>query len=275
MPEGPEIRRAADKIEKVLAGKRIEKCQVGLPSLKSAVRVLRQQAVDSIETRGKAMLTHFKNGFTIYSHNQLYGVWKVVKRGQMPQTNRQLRLALHTDTHSALLYSASDISLWRTEELAEHPFLARIGPDILDPKLSWRLVMARLQSKAFANCALSSSYLNQAFLAGLGNYLRSEILFCSRLAPDLKPRQLSRKQLGTLSRTTLSVSRRSYDSGGVTLSKREHTARLKMGERYGSARFFVFGREGKACRLCGSQIQRREANSRRIYFCSVCQPSFF
>ena len=271
MPEGPEIRRAADKIEKVLAGHTVEKIEVGLPALKPAVKTLRQQTVRNIETCGKAMLTHFDNGYSIYSHNQLYGVWKVSRRGKLPNTNRQLRLALHTDTHSALLYSASDISLWRTEELGQHPFLARIGPDILNPDLTWRQVAERLQSKAFANSALSSSYLNQAFLAGLGNYLRSEILFCAGIHPAAKPCQLSRRQLGELARSTLAISRRSYDYDGVTLKPRQYQSLRKQGERYGSARFFVFGRAGLPCRLCGSKIQRSEANSRRVYTCSQCQ----
>ena len=46
---------------------------------------------------------------------------------------RSLRVALHTRTHSALLYSASDVDLLDAEGLAGHPFLNRIGPDILDP----------------------------------------------------------------------------------------------------------------------------------------------
>ncbi|HBO12226.1 MAG TPA: endonuclease VIII, partial [Halieaceae bacterium] len=96
------------------------------------------------ETRGKALLTHFEHGWSLYSHNQLYGVWRVQRRGRLPKTNRSLRVALHTASHSALLYSASDISVWRTEELAAHPFLARIGPDILSPALSWRVIAARL-----------------------------------------------------------------------------------------------------------------------------------
>ena len=97
MPEGPEIRRAADKIEAVLQNRTVEKISFGLPPLKKYARRLKGSKVLSLETRGKALLTHFDSGFTIYSHNQLYGVWRIVKRDKLPKTNRQLRLALHTD----------------------------------------------------------------------------------------------------------------------------------------------------------------------------------
>ena len=225
-----------------------------------------------LETRGKALLTHFDSGHTIYSHNQLYGVWRIVKRDKLPKTNRQLRLAIHTDQHSALLYSASDISVWKTEKIEEHPFLQRIGPDILNPNLGWREVAERLQSKAFAGRALNSVFLDQAFLAGLGNYLRSEILFIAGIHPARRARELSKGELGKLARATLDISQRSYVSQGVTIPDRQYKALKKKGVSYGKARFFVFSRANQPCRICKTKIQRTTANSRRIYTCAVCQP---
>ena len=97
MPEGPEIRLAADKIEAVLKDKTAEQVEFGLAPLKRFTKPLTGSTVLSLETRGKALLTHFDSGYTIYSHIQLYGVWRVVKRDKLPKTNRQLRLAIHPD----------------------------------------------------------------------------------------------------------------------------------------------------------------------------------
>lgn len=271
MPEGPEIRRAADKIEAVLKKRTVEKIEFGLKPLKKFSKPLTGSKVLSLETRGKALLTHFDAGLSIYSHNQLYGIWRVVKRDRLPATNRQLRLAIHTNEHSALLYSASDISVWRTGDIENHPFLQRIGPDILNPELTWRQVAERLRSKAFAGRALNSVYLDQAFLAGLGNYLRSEILFIAGIDPVRKARDLSKGEIGKLARTTLDVSRRSYTLAGATVPERLYKALKKQGASYGRARFFVFGRAGQPCRVCGTKIRRATANSRRIYTCPTCQ----
>ena len=272
MPEGPEIRRAADKIEAVLKNKTIEKVEFGLTPLKKYAKPLTGSKVLSLETRGKALLTHFDSGTTIYSHNQLYGVWRTVKRDKLPNTNRQLRLALHTDRHSALLYSASDISVWDTELIDQHPFLQRIGPDILSPDLTWREVADRLQSKAFSGRALNSVYLDQAFLAGLGNYLRSEILFVAGIHPSRRARELTKGQIGKLARATLEISQRSYVLQGVTIPERQYKALKKKGLSYGKARFFVFSRARQACHICSTKIERSVANSRRIYTCAGCQP---
>ena len=273
MPEGPEIRRAADKVEAVLKDKTVERIQFGLQPLKRFSKALTGTRVLQLETRGKALLTHFDSGHTIYSHNQLYGVWRVVKRDELPKTNRQLRLALHTDQHSALLYSASDISVWNTEKIEEHPFLQRIGPDILNPDLTWREVAERLQSRTFAGRALNSVYLDQAFLAGLGNYLRSEILFIAGIHPARKARELSKGEIGKLARITLDISQRSYASQGVTIPDQQYKALKKKGVSYGKARFYVFSRANQPCRVCKTKIKRSTANSRRIYTCATCQPN--
>ena len=271
MPEGPEIRRAADRIARVLEGQEVESISFGLPRLRRFGARLRGARVREVETRGKAMLTHFDNGLSIYSHNQLYGVWKVTKRGELPDSKRSLRLALHTATHSALLYSASDISVWPTEELSLHPFLARIGPDILNTALDWRQVAQRLQMGAFRGRRLSAIYLDQGFLAGIGNYLRTEILFEAAIHPDWRPTDLNRGETGRLARSTLAISRHSYETGGITLPKRLASRLEKDGLPREQRRFYAFGRTHQPCYRCGSEIQRRDMNSRRIYWCSSCQ----
>ena len=272
MPEGPEIRRAADAIGEVLENQTIETVRFGLPKLRHYARQLRGHKVLRIETRGKAMLTHFDHGLSIYSHNQLYGVWKVVKGHKLPKTNRSMRLLLQTGTHSAILYSASDISVWPTGELEQHPFLRKIGPDIMNTELAWRDVASRLQQDTFARKNLATLYLDQAFLAGTGNYLRSEILHDARLHPMARPDQLSRGELGTLARSTLTISRRSYDTGGITLAPRLSKSLQRQGLSRSWRRFYVFGREDSPCYHCGGSIRRREIAGRRLYLCPTCQP---
>ncbi len=272
MPEGPEIRRAADRIGDVLVGETIETVRFGLPRLRHYGRQLRGHRVTAVETRGKAMLTHFEHGLSIYSHNQLYGVWKVVKGHRLPKTSRSLRLLLQTADHSAILYSASDISVWPTPELGEHPFLRKIGPDIMDQRLTWRDIAARLQEPAFVNKELAALYLDQAFLAGSGNYLRSEILYSAGLHPKHRPGELSRGERGRLARSTLAVSRRSYATAGITLAPRLSASLQRQGLTREWRRFYVFGRADYPCYRCGDSIVREEIGSRRLYYCPGCQP---
>ncbi|MDP5053365.1 MAG: endonuclease VIII [Congregibacter sp.] len=272
MPEGPEIRRAADRIAEVLVDETVEEVSFAFDELKRFAGLLTGQRVVDVETRGKALLTHFDNDYAIYSHNQLYGVWKIAKRGKTPATNRSLRLALHTERHSALLYSASDISVWARDDLGMHPFLATLGPDLLSANLRWQDISERLALKRFSGRSLAALYLDQHFLAGSGNYLRSEILFCAGVHPLQRPKDLGRGARGLLARETLKLPRRSYDTGGITLPPRLAATLKKSVKGFERRRFFVFGRDGRPCYQCGDTILRDSIGSRRIYWCPSCQP---
>ncbi len=271
MPEGPEIRRAADRIASVLVGERVVEADLRHPPIRHFADELTGACVTRIDTRGKAMLTRFENGLTLYSHNQLYGRWYTTRRPRLPRTNRQLRVALHTRTHSALLYSASDIEVLDEQGIAGHAFLSRIGPDILDPDLDPSAVAGRLSDDAFRNRSLAALYLDQAFLAGLGNYLRSEILWAAKVSPFARPADLDRNARRRLARNTLKLPQRSYRTGGVCVPKGLFRDLERAGERYGERRFQVFGRDGKPCRRCGATLMRTTAGSRNLFMCETCQ----
>lgn len=134
MPEGPEIRRAADRLHEQLAGRRLESVWFAFPELAAEADSLVGREVTAVDSWGKALLTRFDDGRVLYSHNQLYGVWKLHDAEREPDTERSLRVRLTAEGCSASLYSASDVSLWPAERLAEHPFLSRLGPDLLTPR---------------------------------------------------------------------------------------------------------------------------------------------
>jgi endonuclease-8 len=272
MPEGPEIRLAADKIAKVLVQKDLTRVELTFDHLRQFEKTLSGLVVTSVETRGKAMLTYFDDHWVIYSHNQLYGRWLVASKGTRPDTNRQLRLAIETEDKAALLYSATDISVMRKTELSSHPFLAKIGPDILSEQPDIDTIVARLLSPTFVRRQLATLLLDQHFLAGLGTYLCAEILFFSQLHPKTKASKCSSAMLRKLASNILSITQQSYQTQGIT-NPPELVARLKANgitnkEGY---RFSAYGRAGKACHTCGHSIERNNIGGRPIFHCPNCQ----
>lgn len=262
MPEGPEIRRAADKLEEAVLGKPLTHVWFAFPALKQYEQALTGERIDRIDTRGKALLTHFSNGQTLYSHNQLYGVWRVVNAGDAPESKRSLRVRLETADRAILLYSASDIEMLDDAGVAQHPFLQRAGPDVLDMSLTVEQVKARLLSPRFCRRQFAGLLLDQAFLAGLGNYLRVEILWQARLAPRHRAVDLSDAQLDALAQACLEIARLSYQTRGEVDENQHHGALF---------RFHVFHRSGKACDRCGGIIEKTTLASRPFYGCPQCQ----
>jgi endonuclease-8 len=271
MPEGPEIRLAAEKVAAAVAGRRARAVRFGLPRLRRHERVLAGRRVEGVEPRGKALLIHFEGGRSIYTHNQLYGRWFVVKPGCAPSTTRVLRLAIETDTRWALLYSASDIEVLARERLVQHPYISRLGVELLDPRVGLPQVRAQLDQARFLRRNLAALLLDQGFLAGVGNYLRSEILFVARLRGESRLGQLDAAARDRLAEAALTLTRQSYRTRGIT-NDLECAARLKAGGMsFGRYRHHVFDRAGEPCWRCGSPIARGSLAGRAIFECRRCQ----
>lgn len=269
MPEGPEIRRAADRLAAAVVGQPLRSAWFAFPALTAHAPMLIGQRIEAIVPHGKALLTRFDHGWTLYSHNQLYGVWRIAGAGERPDTTRSLRVALETERSAILLYSASEIEMWRSDKIHRHPFLMKLGPDVLDPALEAATVAERLQAPRFRGRALGALLLDQSFLAGMGNYLRSEVLFAAGLLPERRPADLTAAQRNRLAKELLDIPRRSYATRGIEPANGMREDYLT--DTPEGFRFLVFDRENQACPQCGGRIVRQETGSRRLYLCRRCQ----
>jgi len=272
MPEGPETHRVADRLRRALAGRKAAAIEFAFPHLQHYVPLLVGGIVVDVRARGKALLTCFANGLVVYSHNQLYGRWYLMRAGHRPRTARSLRLSIDNEKHSALLYSASEIDVLEAAHLDRHPFLAALGPDALDPELEVAALDDRLASRTFRGRALGALLLDQRFVAGLGNYLRADILFEARLHPAERPGTLDPERRHRLAAAILRIAKRSYRGAGVT-NEPERVARLRLEGRPRRVwRHLVFTRDGLPCWECGVKIERISSAGRRLYLCPACQP---
>jgi len=271
MPEGPEIRLAADKISKKLIGKKINSINCIYPPLKEYQDILNNSQIESITTRGKAMLTRFDCGLSMYSHNQLYGRWTVNRISTKIKWKRALRIEFLTDKHAIRLWSSTDVEIIPTKDENNHPFISKLGPDILDNSCTIETINQRLKSKRFRNRNASTLMLDQGFVAGLGNYLRSEILHQSGVHPETKPKMLTDDKILIWSTVMKDLTQLSYNTGGYTVSKNVANTGKEKGEPRRAYRHSAFCRNGLNCHYCDEIIVRKKYGGRRLDFCPKCQ----
>lgn len=232
--------------------------------------------VTGVYARGKTVLVFFAargddGPWCVYSHNQLYGKWRITAADAEPNTRRQLRFAVFTGDRAARLYSASDIRLLRPDALNALPYLAHLGPDPLNDDVDADDLAGRLQDSRFSGRSLGGLLLDQAFVAGIGNYLRSEILFEARIAPKSRPKDLTSDARNTLAEAVIRLIQRAYQTQGIT-NPPERARQLKAdGASFGERRHMVFGRSGRNCYDCGREIIKTTVASRRLYYCPRCQ----
>ncbi len=267
MPEGPEIFLAARAVHAAVAGQPITMA-LHHPALLPMARSLRGVRIARVYARSKAMLTEFANGTVLYSHNQLYGEWVLHKIGA-PLLAKQIRLVIHTATHQAVLYSATDFAWLKVGNENSHPYIAKLGPDVLDDTVTARQIAARLSQ--FPRRVVADALLDQHVIAGLGNYLRADILFVARVNPLRKIADLSLSELLRIANACKALTRRSVQRHGVVRPWAQYQAARKAGATFEAARFHVFGRDGAPCWHCATPIFRSTQGGRGLFYCPQCQ----
>ena len=270
MPEGPEVRRSADKIERAVANAPL-RCIFEYHTLESVGDLFSNVQLTSIDTYGKAFVLHFSNGHSIYVHLQLYGRWKTGRLQSYKPSRRTLRIRLETDTHYAALYSATDIEILTPQTVDEHRFIRKLGPDILKKGYTTSHISRRLGKTTFARRSLGALLLDQSVFAGLGNYLRSEILLRAGLLPSRKLNSLSPSEKPLLAKMIHETTHRAYKTAGITLDPEYVTIAKEQGWRRSQYRHFVFDREGSPCWICNGEIEKIQVSGRRLYLCTTCQ----
>lgn len=157
------------------------------------------------------------------------------------------------------------------KEVKQHPFIKKLGKDILHSATTVDHVFKKLSSAAYRNRQLGSFLTEQTFLAGLGNYLRCDILFVAGILPCRKPSQLSSQTIQKLAEEILRIPRQSYQTDSVTNDLITVKKLLAEGSSLEHARFLVFHREGLPCYTCGKAIIKRNTGGQPCYICESCQ----
>jgi endonuclease VIII len=267
VPEGPEIFLAARAVHAAVANQSAT-LDLRYPPLVAKARQLHGVPITRVHARSKAMLTEFANGVVLFSHNQLYGEWVVHKVGE-PLLARQVRLVITTQKNHTVLYSATNFAWLKAGEEERHPYIAKLGPEVLSPAVNAQQIAQRLA--AFPRRTIADALLDQHVLAGLGNYLRADILLAARIYPFCKIGALTHTELMRIAKLTKTLTQRSVERAGVVRPWAQYAAARKAGATYEEARFYAFDREGAPCWECATPIVREASGGRGLFYCPQCQ----
>lgn len=273
MPEGPEIKRLADDLAAAIKGRKVEHVYFAFRHLQGFSEQLAGTKVQAVTSRSKAILTRFDNGLSIYSHNQLYGRWLILPLAAYPDSSRSLRLALHTRETMALLYSASEIEVINSSALNQHPYLSRLGIELLDQNTRLDDIISRFEERRFQRRKLMGLLQDQHFISGMGNYLCCEVLHVCGIHPGMRLDDLDRPKRQRLAKKCLKLTWQAYRNGGITnLIIRAEKLR-KAGRAFEDYRFHVYRRAGLPCYKCGTSIVKGKFSGKTGYLCPTCQIS--
>jgi endonuclease-8 len=229
----------------------------------------------------------------------MWGRWEVII-GAAPIVDRRERARIVVEDATAILMSAPVFEIGEGDPFEKISYLHELGPNALlypGEKFKTQEFVKRLTCEANLNRTIGSALLDQTIVAGLGNYLRAEILFEAKLDPWRTVAALTKEEIATVSHLVPTITERAYrNEATVTDAERDRmrndsTLVYVPGKEYGT-RHYVFRRTNLPCLVCGTPIKQMrqetgplktkvvektdngeedDEKTRIIYFCQKCQ----
>ncbi|HEX3282451.1 MAG TPA: DNA-formamidopyrimidine glycosylase family protein, partial [Pyrinomonadaceae bacterium] len=266
MPEGPEVRKYADALDEVLSGRIIKSVEARTREARAWLQVnesrLVGRKVERVISHGKHLIGYIEGKFFFHSHLMMWGRWQTFaplapanKKRQkstiveLPEKDRRERARIVVEGGAAILMSAPIFNVGEGDPYERIEILPTLGPDALpyDRAFAGREFQRRLLLPENEQVTIGAALLDQRIVAGLGNYLRAEVLFACRLDPWRRVADLTDQNLSCLLRTVPRLARAAYRRGATAGNKdRERMAAdpslvYQPGREYGT-RHLVFRR---------------------------------
>jgi endonuclease-8 len=265
MPEGDTIFRAARALHRALAGKVVTRFESAYPAVTRVAddHPIVGRTIESVAARGKHLLMSFSGDLVLHTHMRMNGSWHLYPAGARWQRSpRDMRVLVATADAVAVGFNVPIAELLTPSQLARHKELRALGPDLLDTSFDRGEALRRM--RAHAHEAVGDVLLDQRAVAGVGNVLKSETLFLAGLDPFTPIDRLADAELERL----LDIAREQIANSATSPHGRNTTRHMDP-----NAKLWVYGREGKPCRRCGTTIRAKKTglDARITYWCPDCQ----
>ena len=194
MPEGPEVKITGNKLQEILSNKSLE-CINILGGRYSKKPILGFDdfnndsqssivTIESVNVKGKLIYWVFSNDWIMLNTLGMSGCWTRTKV-------KHCDVEFVFDKDKKIFFK--DMRHFGTLKFIKKCDLAKklksLGPDVLTDSFTIDIWM--ILCNKHANWTLPKLLMNQRKLSGVGNYLKSEILYVSRVSPLVYIKDLS------------------------------------------------------------------------------------
>lgn len=267
MPEGDTIQRVARSLREAIGGATITAAEAH-PRTGVTARLLTGRTVREVEGRAKHLLIWCAGEtgeVALHTHLGMTGSWHLYRPGQpWAKSAQHVTVRLDTDEWTAVCFTAPVCELLSARQVAAHPVLAALGPDLAQPEPDTGETLRRLAAQG--DRPVLDVLLDQRVFAGVGNVYKSELCFLHGIHPLTPVSALDAEQRAALVADAARLLRRNVEAPGAG----------RITTRPGEAGpLYVYGRGGQPCRRCGTPIRSAVLGdpARRTAWCPRCQPA--
>lgn len=270
MPELPEVETTRRGIAPFVVGRRLRGAELRRRDLRWPVpaaldELLAGRRCLALERRAKYLLLRFTHGHLI-GHLGMSGSLRVCTATDAWRKHDHLALLLPAKRelryHDPRRFGAW---LWTEEPPEEHPLIRHLGPEPLGEAFTPEAFFASTRGR---RRSIKEQLMDPQVVVGVGNIYASEALFLAGIRPGRAARSLRQAESARLVPAVRQVLADAIERGGTTL-------RDFLGADgtpgYFAQELWVYGRDGEACRRCGSQVKSRILGQRNSFYCPSCQ----
>ena len=270
MPELPEVETTRRGVLPHVEGRRVKALHVYDPRLRWPVprtlpALVAGRTIDTVDRRSKYLL--FRMGAdTLLVHLGMTGSLRVFTAPPPRRPHDHIDLVLENGT--TLRYRDPrrfGAMLWLPAGAGSHPLLAALGPEPFDPAFDATYLHRETRRRS---AAIKLALMDNRLVVGVGNIYANESLFRAGIRPAIAARRLTRPRLARLVDAVRETLTEAIAKGGSTL--RDYVdSRGEPG--YFQLEYYVYGREGLPCRVCGSPLKSLRLGGRATTWCPNCQ----
>lgn len=270
MPELPEVETTRRGIRPALRGHTITRVTIRQRQLRWPVpgnlaALLTGQQILEVSRRAKYLLIETTNGKLIL-HLGMSGSLRVIPADTPPGKHDHIDLCLEHGQclrfHDPRRFGAM---LWTREEASDHPLLRTLGPEPLDKGFNGNYLY---QVSRGRKRRIRDFLLDGHVVAGIGNIYANEALFTAGIHPMRAAGRIGRERYHRLAEAIDQTLRAAIQAGGTSL---KDFRRADGRPGYFRQQLKVYGRAGKACPRCGTNIRTQQAGNRSLFYCPRCQ----
>ncbi|AGF71848.1 DNA-formamidopyrimidine glycosylase family protein [Corynebacterium halotolerans] len=272
MPEGDSVLQLSRRLQ-FMVGREVVGTSLRVPSV--ATIDFTGTHVDRIWPYGKHLFMQFGRR-VLHTHLKMEGTWSIQLKGdRWRRAGHTARVVLdlegapHPRPIEVVGHDLGLVEVFGVDDY--HDRVGHLGPDVLGEE--WEAggrAEARRRLLARPSRPVGTALLDQKNLAGVGNEYRAEICFLCGVHPATPVGDVDIDEI-------LDVTRR------VMWDNRLAPLRVTTGVRRAGESTYVFGRNHRPCRRCGSLIRQDflggvdrggdpDELERVIWWCPVCQP---
>ncbi len=270
MPELPEVETTLRGLVRPMTGRQVARAIVRNPAMRWPVpadldELLAGRTIRRLSRRAKYLLVHFDHG-TLILHLGMSGRLCHLARDEVPGKHDHFDLVLDNGAVIRLRDPRRfGAVLWCTNDPARHPLLKDLGPEPLEAEFDGASLYRATRGRS---APIKNVIMDAHVVVGVGNIYASESLFRARISPKKPAGKLNLTHCNRLAEEIRHTLRDALEAGGSSL--RDFFG-ADGNPGYFQQHYFVYGRTGEPCRVCGTPIVTIRQGQRSTFHCPQCQ----